>query len=164
MLREQTKGHQAPHSPARMCSDVWGISCRTFAASSRQPFYSLGLINCLFSNKSGACWGGKGALQRAETTCQWKTQSNWASTSAHFRHSTDSRGTDLGTVGWTAATIDFELFDYSWLELKHKCMQTSRTVIKALARQRFSLRLIQELQNKSISETCGYAHLTVRHL
>lgn len=70
--------------------------------------------------------------------------------SLDFRHTTDSRRTDAKAAGLlcstdAAATIDFELFDYSRLVRKHKCMQISRTAIKALARQLFSLRLIREL-------------------
>lgn len=94
---------------------------------------------------------------------------NFSALQAHNRVRKDGRtngGAFSGATEAAAATIDAELFDDSRLEPKQKCMQISRTAIKAPARQQFSLRLIRELEDKSVSETRALARArsTARHL
>lgn len=104
--------------------------------------------------------GGKSSSESRDDYLRMKTAAELSlNFSALQAHTTERGRTDVQTAGLlcateaAAATIDSELFDDSRLEPKHKCMQISRTAIKAPARQQFSLRLIRELEDKSVSET-----------
>lgn len=115
--------------------------------------------------------GGELFRKQRRLPAHGKTLPSRASTSAHSRRTTRARKDGRANGGAFSLRaqqrprrrqLNSELFDDSRLEPKHKCMQISRTAIKAPARRQFSLRLIRELEDKSVSETLSLARARAR--